>query len=126
MDAGVVARIRQIAWAAAAWTVAAFWLRPGEFRGVHHPTGELRLTLRRDGRFRLRLSIWDPVAGNVAGQRELTGAWRRRGAALVLRAPMRRLGYRVTVGGRIVWQRSDLPTFADGIELRRAGGEAAS
>ena len=86
--------------------------------GIEHPAGELRLELRRGGRFCLTLAVWDPVVGAVAGRRELAGRWRAEGDALELRAPAREIHYRVDASGDLVWQRSSLPTFADGIDLQ--------
>ena len=120
---GIVGRVLRPL--AAALDRAAFvlrrWIGPAEYRGIDHPAGELRLELRRDGTFRLRLAVWDPVVGAVAGHRELLGRWSRRDDQLELLARTRRLEYRALAGGELVWQRSSLPTFADGIALRRSG-----
>ena len=94
-------------------------MRPGEFVGVDHPAGELRLSLGGDGRFRLRLAIWDPVVGAVAGTRELAGRWRQTRDGLTLVTPTRRLDYWIDAEGALVWRRSALPTFADGVTLVR-------
>ena len=95
-----------------------------EFVGLDHPAGELRLELGRGGRFRLTLAIWDPVVGAVAGWRELSGRWRSEGVQLELHTPARQIHYRIDESGTLVWQRSNLPTFADGIALRPRDGMA--
>lgn len=95
-------------------------VRPGDYVGLDHPTGELRLALRRGGRFRLSLAIWDPVVQGIAGRRELVGRWRVHGTTLELAAPARRLMYRAVEGGDLEWYKSSLPTFADGISLQRS------
>ena len=95
-------------------------IRSGEYVGLGHPSGELRLRLDPDGRFSLRLAVWDPVVGEFIDGRELTGEWRRRFDGLELRAAARRVIYsraRDASGGWL-WRRSNLPTFADGIALR--------
>ncbi len=97
--------------------------RPRELVGVEHPAGEMRLLLEPDGRFALRLLVWDQVAGAVVGSRELAGRWRRTSEGLELRAPGRTVVYARAAepAGAFVWRRSSLPTFADGIALVRAG-----
>jgi hypothetical protein len=100
-------------------TAAGRRARPGEYVGLDHPSGELRLRLEPDGRFSLRLAVWDSVVGEFVGQRELVGKWRRCWEGLELRAPGRQVVYsraRGSVGGWI-WLRSSLPTFADGFAL---------
>jgi hypothetical protein len=94
-------------------------LRSEEYVGIDHPAGELRLSLGSGGRFVLTLALWDPVVGMVVSRRELAGRWRRAWGVLELHASDRRLTYRGSQrrGVGWVWQRSDLPTFADGIAL---------
>jgi hypothetical protein len=94
-------------------------IQPGEYVGMEHPTGELRLRLEPDGRFSLRLVVWDPVVGEFVGGRELTGEWRQRWAGLELRSAGRRVLYSRArdASGGWRWERSNLPTFADGIGL---------
>ena len=95
-------------------------IKCGEYVGLGHPSGELRLRLDPDGRFSLRLAVWDPVVGEFIDGRELTGEWRRRFDGLELRATARRIIYSraFDASGGWIWRRSDLPTFADGIALR--------
>src|SRR5687768_8393311 len=93
--------------------------RAGEYVGMDHPAGELHLRLEPGGRFSLRLAVWDAVVGEFVSQRELTGEWLPRWRGLELRAAGRQLVYsrgRFGVRGWI-WQRSTLPTFADGVAL---------
>ena len=94
-------------------------LRSEEYVGVAHPSGELRLTLGSGGRFVLTLALWDPVVGMVVSRKELAGRWRRAWGVLELQASDRRVTYRGSrrPGAGWVWQRSNLPTFADGIAL---------
>ena len=97
-------------------------VRTEEYVGVDHPSGELRLSLAPEGRFRLTLALWDPVVEAPVGRRELEGRWRRAGDTLELRAATRRLTYRRARPPEAgwVWARSDLPTFADGVALAPA------
>ena len=97
-------------------------VRPGEYVGRDHPAGELRLELRRRGRFRLSLAVWDPIVQGVAGRRELAGRWHAHGDTLELTTPARRVMYRALEDGDLEWYRSSLPTFADGISLQRLRG----
>ena len=94
-----------------------------EYRGIDHPAGELRLTLSKSGDFSLRLAIWDPVVGAVAGHRELTGTWRCTDTGVELASATRAIEYvaaeREGMAPLLVWRRSSLPTFADGIALAR-------
>lgn len=105
-----------------------------------HPAGELRLRLDPDGRFALGLAVWDPVVRSVAGHRQLRGEWRESAGTLELRSATRELVYRrspprpgfvaslrqaLDPGTRdagaartvLIWERSNLPTFADGVTL---------
>ncbi len=93
--------------------------RAGDFVGLDHPAGELRLRLAPDGRFSLILAVWDAVVGDFVGQRELAGEWSARGRALELSASGRRVVYARARWGAPgwIWQRSTLPTFADGVAL---------
>lgn len=91
------------------------------YDGVDHPQGKLRVMLHGDGRFVMTLALWDPVVEAVVGEKSLRGQWRRTGDVLVLRSAARHIVYHRS-GGRDVgwiWQKSDLPTFADGIALVR-------
>lgn len=103
----------------AAVTAAGRRTRSGEYVGMDHPAGELRLRLEPDGRFSLRLAVWDAVVGDFVSQRELTGEWRMLWRGLELRAAGRQVVYsRSRLPGRgWIWQRSTLPTFADGVAL---------
>lgn len=92
-------------------------VRPGDYLGLDHPAGELRLTLAADGFFTLRLAIWDAVVGAVAGHREMSGRWRRTSRGVELTSSSRRIDYEVRADGTLAWRRSSLPTFADGISL---------
>jgi hypothetical protein len=91
----------------------------GEYVGVEHPDGELRLHLDASGSFRMRLALWDPVVGAVAGNRELAGRWQLTADGMELVSPARRIGYQIDEeqGGALVWRRSSWPTFADGFTL---------
>ena len=96
-------------------------VRAGDYIGTEHPSGELRLQLRRSGDFLLRLSVWDPVVRAYVAERELAGRWRCTLRGIVLVAPARTIRYDLVSeppqGWR--WERSNLPTFADGITLER-------
>jgi hypothetical protein len=90
----------------------------GEYVGLEHPAGELRLRLESGGRFNLRLLVWDPIVGEIVGQRELTGTWRRTWRGLQLKSPARVITYSGSPEREgWIWERSSLPTFADGISL---------
>lgn len=93
--------------------------RAGEYVGVNHPGGEMRLTLAPAGEFRMTLSVWDPVVGTAVTTREIVGRWRRVWGKLELRSQTRKLVYQGAArdGARWVWKQSNLPTFADGIVL---------
>jgi len=92
-------------------------VRSGDYLGMDHPAGELRLSLAADGFFTLRLAIWDAVVGAVAGHREMTGRWRRTRGGVELTSSSRRIDYALRDDGTLAWRRSSLPTFADGISL---------
>src|SRR5690349_23930735 len=98
-------------------------VRAGDYIGTEHPSGELRLELRRSGDFVLRLSVWDPVVRAYVAERELTGRWRCTLRGIVLVAPSRTIRYllREPPDPGWQWERSNLPTFADGITLVRHG-----
>ena len=102
------------------------WL--GEYAGVEHPDGELRLHLAASGSFRLWLAVWDPVVGVVAGNRELSGRWQLTADGMELVTPVRRIGYHIDEehGGALVWRRSSWPTFADGFTLSVRGDASFS
>jgi hypothetical protein len=114
--------------------------RPEEYVATDHPAGELRLRLDPDGRFALGLAVWDPVVRTVAGHRQLRGEWRESAGTLELRSATRELVYRRSPPRRgfvaslryaldpgagelgatravLIWERSNLPTFADGVTL---------
>ena len=97
-------------------------IRAGDFVGVNHPAEKLSLRLERSGRFALRLSVWDPVVGAFVATRELTGRWRcTLSGGIKLCGPTRTLWYGPSSGASDgwVWERSTMPTFADGIVLLR-------
>ena len=100
-------------------------VRAGDFVGVNHPVGELRLELKPGGAFLLRLSVWDPVVGAFVANRELAGRWRCTVRGIELRAPTRTLWYVRSAerGSDWIWERSTMPTFADGIVLVRGPAE---
>ena len=91
----------------------------GEYVASEHPAGELRLRLQRDGVFVLRLAVWDPVVRSFVAEREHIGRWRCTVHGIELRTSTRRIRYTrfdsPTRGWK--WERSNLPTFADGISL---------
>jgi hypothetical protein len=97
----------------------------GDFIGVNHPVGELRLELKSGGAFVLRLSVWDPVVEAFVANRELAGRWRCTMRGIELRAPTRTLWYMRSGarGSDWIWERSTLPTFADGFVLVRGPAE---
>ena len=96
-------------------------VRAGDFVGVNHPAGELRLQLKPGGAFMLRLSVWDPVVGAFVANRELVGRWSCTVRGIRLRAPTRTLWYvrSAEQDSAWIWERSTMPTFADGIVLVR-------
>jgi hypothetical protein len=94
------------------------------------PVGDITLTLGDDGAFLLVLAIWDPVVRDHVGRRMLRGHWRRVDEWVELDAGARRLRYRLATPSdeqdaapatrarsMLRWERSDLPTFADGFTL---------
>jgi hypothetical protein len=94
------------------------------------PVGDITLTLGDDGAFLLVLAIWDPVVRDHVGRRMLRGHWRLVDACVELDAGARRLRYRLAAPSDgqdptsaprarsvLRWERSDLPTFADGFTL---------
>lgn len=91
----------------------------GEYIGLDHPRGELRLHLERGGAFVLRLNVWDSVVGAAVSERELTGTWHRTWRGMQLTTPARVITYSGVPerGEPWIWERSSLPTFADGITL---------
>lgn len=102
----------------AAASVAGRRVGAGEYVGHEHPAGELRLRLEPGGRFVLQLAVWDPIVGAIVGQRELTGTWRRTWRGLQLKTPARVITYSGSPErGGWTWERSSLPTFADGIRF---------
>jgi hypothetical protein len=106
----------------AATSVVARRVGAGEYVGLDHPVGELRLRLESGGRFVLQLAVWDPVVGATVGQRELSGTWRRTWRGLQLRTPARVITYSGSPKREgWIWERSSLPTFADGIRLAPVG-----
>jgi len=103
------------------------------------PVGDITLTLGDDGAFLLVLAIWDPVVRDHVGRRMLRGHWRLADECVELDAGARRLRYRLAspseaqdaasaprASSMLRWERSDLPTFADGFTLvERAAASAA-
>ncbi len=99
-----------------------------EYVSTDCPTGQITLTLTRDGGFTLALAIWDPVVRDHVGWRTLSGNWDADEERLTLSSRARELTYGLgplesaaARGPRIVpvlrWERSSLPTFADGFDL---------
>ena len=106
-------------------------LPPGlgaKYTSTEPGSGELTLTMESTGEFTLVLAIWDSVVLECVGQQVLQGRWTFRENRLRLDAPTRRLVYRLVpddTAGRgsssvLRWERSDLPTFADGFALAEA------
>ena len=104
-----------------------------EYVSTDCPTGQITLTLARDGGFTLALAIWDPVVRDYAGWRTLTGRWTLEHDHLVLTGYARELSYGLVRGNEAAteggaqlpalhWERSSLPTFADGFDLVAAPG----
>lgn len=103
-----------------------------EYVSTDCPTGQITLTLASDGGFTLALAIWDPVVRDHVGWRTLTGRWEIEDGHLVLSAHARNLSYGLisapcsTAEGTshvpaLHWERSSLPTFADGFDLVARG-----
>jgi hypothetical protein len=99
-----------------------------EYVSTDCPSGQITLTLSRDGGFILALAIWDPVVRDHVGWRTLTGRWTMESGRLVLSAHARDLSYSLVSGDGTAtdgalrvpglhWERSNLPTFADGFDL---------
>lgn len=99
-----------------------------EYVSTDCPAGQITLTLARDGGFTLALAIWDPVVRDHVGWRTLTGRWSIHDGRLVLSAHTRNLSYGLIPGDDdsagappsvpvLHWERSSLPTFADGFDL---------
>ena len=99
-----------------------------EYVSTDCPTGQITLTLSSDGGFTLALAIWDPVVRDYVGWRTLTGRWEIESGHLMLTAHARNLAYGLISedgsadedASRIPalrWERSSLPTFADGFDL---------
>lgn len=99
-----------------------------EYVSTDCPTGQITLTLARDGGFTLALAIWDPVVRDHVGWRTLTGRWKIEDGHLVLSSHARDLSYGlISADGSALedgsdipalhWERSSLPTFADGFHL---------
>lgn len=95
-------------------------------------TGQITLTLARDGGFTLALAIWDPVVRDHVGWRTLTGRWSIEDGHLVLAGHARDLSYALIPADDhaaegdprihdLHWERSSLPTFADGFDLVAKG-----
>jgi hypothetical protein len=99
-----------------------------EYVSTDCPTGQITLTLASDGGFTLALAIWDPVVRDYVGWRTLTGRWTIESDHLMLSAHARNLSYGlISEDGSadenapripaLHWERSSLPTFADGFDL---------
>ena len=99
-----------------------------EYVSTDCPSGQITLTLAHDGGFTLALAIWDPVVRDYVGWRTLTGRWTLEREHLVLAAHARKLSYGMVPGSEaesdvdapyptLRWERSSLPTFADGFDL---------
>jgi hypothetical protein len=103
-----------------------------EYVSTDCPTGQITLTLASDGGFTLALAIWDPVVRDHVGWRTLTGRWTIEDGHLILSAHSRNLSYGlISADGSVTedsphvpalhWERSSLPTFADGFDLVAKG-----
>jgi hypothetical protein len=103
-----------------------------EYVSTDCPTGQITLTLASDGGFTLALAIWDPVVRDHVGWRTLTGRWAIEDGHLILSAHARNLSYGlIPADGSAIedsshvpalhWERSSLPTFADGFDLVARG-----
>lgn len=103
-----------------------------EYVSTDCPTGQITLTLSRDGGFTLALAIWDPVVRDHVGWRTLTGRWSIEDEHLVLAGHARNLSYGLISADdssagdaagvpALHWERSSLPTFADGFDLVARG-----
>ncbi len=103
-----------------------------EYVSTDCPAGQITLTLSRDGGFTLALAIWDPVVRDHVGWRTLTGRWSIEDGRLLLLGHARNLSYGlISQDGSAVegasrapalhWERSSLPTFADGFDLVAKG-----
>lgn len=99
-----------------------------EYVSTDCPSGQITLTLADDGRFTLILEIWDPVVRDHVGLSTLTGYWSVQRGRLELAARARSLSYGLVHNDRAAgengalvsalrWERSSLPTFADGFTL---------
>ena len=99
-----------------------------EYVSTDCPTGQITLTLASDGGFTLALAIWDPVVRDYVGWRTLTGRWAIDSGHLILSAHARDLSYGLISADdsatedvshipALHWERSSLPTFADGFDL---------
>jgi hypothetical protein len=96
------------------------------------PAGQITLTLSHDGGFTLALAIWDPVVRDYVGWRTLSGRWTLERERLVLASHARNLSYGMVPTSEgagnddppiatLHWERSNLPTFADGFDLVARG-----
>ncbi len=103
-----------------------------EYVSTDCPTGQITLTLSRDGGFTLALAIWDPVVRDHVGWRTLTGRWSIEDGHLLLLGHARSLSYGLIADDgssagdaagvpALHWERSSLPTFADGFDLVARG-----
>jgi hypothetical protein len=99
-----------------------------EYVSTDCPTGQITLTLSRDGGFTLALAIWDPVVRDHVGWRTLNGNWNAGEERLTLSSRARELSYGLEfeegasapdsrIATVLHWERSSLPTFADGFDL---------
>ncbi len=99
-----------------------------EYVSTDCPTGQITLTLSHDGGFTLALAIWDPVVRDHVGWRTLTGRWSIDEGRLTLSGRARDVSYGIVFEDgtaepdaspvpALHWERSSLPTFADGFDL---------
>ena len=103
-----------------------------EYVSTDCPTGQITLSLASDGGFTLALAIWDPVVRDHVGWRTLTGHWSIEDGHLVLSGHARDISYgfgssegssagEIGDVAALHWERSSLPTFADGFDLVARG-----